>query len=83
MIYKVSYVISGGSHPGAIVNRDTPPRLGETVELGKERFEVVEVTDLIPPQGDLAFLHVTLQPVRKIRLRRRKPRSKRGRRRKD
>ncbi len=65
MIYKVSYVVLGGRHPGAIVNRDTPPRLGEVVVLGEDRFEVVEVTDLIPPQGDFAYLHVTLRPLRR------------------
>ncbi len=64
MIYKVSYVVLGGRHPGAIVNRDTPPRLGEVVVLGEDRFEVVEVTDLIPPQGDFAYLHVTLRPLK-------------------
>jgi len=64
MIYKVSYVVLGGRHPGAIVNRDTPPRLGEVVVLGQDRFEVVEITDLIPPQGDFAYLHVTLRPLK-------------------
>lgn len=64
MIYKVSYVVLGGSHPGAIVSRDTPPRLGEIVTLGEDRFEVVEVADLIPPYEDFAYLHVTLRPVR-------------------
>lgn len=63
MIYKVSYVVLGGRHPGAIVSRDTPPRLGEVVTLGDEPFEIVEVTDLIPPHGDFAYLHVTLRPL--------------------
>jgi len=63
MIYKVSYVVVGGRHPGAILNQDAPPRLGQVVELGGERFEVVEVADLIPPQGDFAYLHVTLWPL--------------------
>lgn len=63
MIYKVSYVVVGARHPGAIVNRDTPPQVGEIVDLGKMRFEVVEVADLIPPQGDFAYLHVTLRPL--------------------
>lgn len=57
--------MEGGRYPGAIVNRDTPPRLGEGVVLGQDRFEVVEVTDLIPPQGDFAYPHVTLRPVEK------------------
>lgn len=71
MIYKVSYVVLGGRHPGAIVSRDTPPRLGEIVALGEDRFEVVEVADLIPPQGDFAYLHVTLRPLKEKKRRRR------------
>lgn len=63
MIYKVSYVVTGGDFPGAIVNQDTPPQLGEVVELGKDEFEIIEVTDLIPPQGDFAYLHVTVKPT--------------------
>jgi len=63
MIYKVSYVVVEGDYPGAIENRDTPPELGEQIELGGYTFEIVEVTDLIPPQGDFAYLHVSLKPV--------------------
>ena len=63
MIYKVSYVVVGKSHPGAIVNLDGPPRVGDQVELGGEMCEVIEVVDLIPPRGDFAFLHVTCRPV--------------------
>jgi len=63
MIYKVSYVVVGGRHPGTIVNRDTPPQLGEVVELGGERFRVMEMADLIPPRGDFAYLHVTVRPL--------------------
>mgnify|MGYP001052813644 CR=1 FL=1 len=63
MIYKVSYVVVGRLHPGAIVNLETPPRVGDEVELGDERFEVIEVFDLVPPRGDFAFLHATCRPV--------------------
>lgn len=63
MIYKVSYVVLGGQHPGAIVSQETAPQVGEVVVLGGERFEVVEVVDLIPPRGDFAYLHVTLRPI--------------------
>lgn len=65
MIYKVSYVIANSSHPGAIVNRESAPRLGEVVEVGGRKFEVIEITDLIPPQGEFAYLHVVLRPVKK------------------
>ncbi len=63
MIYKVSYVVLGGQHPGAIVSQEMAPQVGEMVVLGEERFEVVEVVDLIPPRGDFAYLHVTLRPI--------------------
>ncbi|RLC94869.1 MAG: hypothetical protein DRI77_10585 [Chloroflexi bacterium] len=59
MIYKVSYVVVGRPHLGAIVNLDSPPRVGDRVELSNELCEVTEVVDLIPPRGDFAFLHVT------------------------
>lgn len=61
MIYKISYVVVGGGHPGAIVNRDTPPQVGDVIRLNGNEYEVVSVADLIPPQGDFAYLHVTLR----------------------
>jgi hypothetical protein len=61
MIYKVSYVVLDGTRPGAIENRETSPRVGEVIHLAGEKYEVVEVTDLIPPQGDFAYLHATLR----------------------
>ncbi|MBN1876606.1 MAG: hypothetical protein JXA33_20440 [Anaerolineae bacterium] len=63
MIYKVSYVVTGAAHSGAIINQDTAPQVGEIVELGHEMFEVIEVMDLLPPQGDFAYLHVTCRPL--------------------
>ena len=63
MIYKVSYVILGGNKTGAIINQEEAPEVGEFVELGDETYEVVEVTDLLPPQGDFAYLHVTCRPL--------------------
>ncbi len=63
MIYKVSYVVVGKPHPGEIVNLDTPPRVGDQVQLGGELFDVVEVVDLMPPRGDFAYLHVTCRPA--------------------
>ena len=63
MNYKVSYVVIGRPHLGAIVNLDAPPRVGDRVELGDEMCEVSEVIDLIPPREDFAYLHVTCRPV--------------------
>ena len=61
-IYKVSYVVRGGSHPGAIINEEQRPQVGQRVKLGAQEFEVIEVVDLMPARGDFSFLHVTLQP---------------------
>lgn len=63
MIYKVSYVVIGGAHPGAIANVEEAPRVGDAVTLGGETFEVVDVIELLPPRGGFAFLHATCQPV--------------------
>jgi hypothetical protein len=63
MIYKVSYVIIGMKHPGAILNQEHAPEVGQQVRLGNQTFEVVEVMDLLPPMGDFAYLHVTCRPL--------------------
>lgn len=63
MIYKVSYVVVGQPHPGAIVNLENPPHVGDRVVLDGQPFEVTEVIDLVPPRGDFAYLHVTCRPV--------------------
>ena len=62
-IYKVSYVVTGGGHPGAIVNEEIKPEVGDHVTLGQEEFEVLEVVDLIPARGEFSFLHVTVKPI--------------------
>jgi hypothetical protein len=63
MIYKVSYVVVGKPDLGTIVNLDTPPRVGDRVQVDNELVEVIEVIDLIPPREDFAYLHVTCRPV--------------------
>lgn len=59
MIYKVSYVVIGGEHPGAIANVNEPPKVGDRVKLGKDEFEIIEVLELMPPRGEFSFLHAT------------------------
>ncbi len=62
-VFKVSYVVQGGDHPGAIVNEDKKPELGQRVTLGSKVFEVVEIVDLMPARGDFSFLHVTVKSI--------------------
>lgn len=64
MIYKVSYVIQGSNSGGAIVNQKHAPQVGEQIDLGDQKCEIVEVKDLLPPQGNFAYLHVTCKRLK-------------------
>ncbi len=64
IVYKVSYVVIGGEHPGAIVNEYHRPQVGGRVTIGKHTFEIVEVHEIMPPRDDFAFLHATVRPVK-------------------
>jgi hypothetical protein len=63
MIYKVSFVVPGRRDVGGIQNIDREPKPGDRVRIGNQTFEVVEVTELMPPRGDFAYLHATCKPV--------------------
>jgi len=63
MIYKVSFVVQGGTHPGGIQNLDERPRVGDKLQLGSNEFEIIEVLEIIPPRGNFAYLHATCKPV--------------------
>lgn len=62
-IYKVSIVVSDGSHPGAILNLHKEPRVGDQIRLNGGKFQVLEVIELMPPRGDFHFLHLTCHPA--------------------
>ena len=61
--YKISYVILGGSHTGAIVNTPSKPEIGDIVELGNIKFMIVEIVDLLPSRSNYHYLHVTCKPI--------------------
>ena len=61
-IYKVSIVVLGGGHPGAIVNLFVEPKVGNSIKLGSEEFIIQEILELMPPKGDFYFLHLTCVP---------------------
>lgn len=64
MIYKVSFVIQGGGHPGAIQNMEGRPKEGDRVRLDNELYEIVEVLEIIPAKGEFGYLHATCRPVK-------------------
>ena len=55
MVYRVSYMVQGRvrgqKHPGLVRDEDKAPNVGDQVELAGDRFDVVEVQELIPPMG--------------------------------
>jgi hypothetical protein len=61
--YKVSLVIPGVEHSGAIVNLRERPQVGQHLRVGDLEVEVLEVMDLIPPRGDFYFVHATCRPL--------------------
>jgi hypothetical protein len=63
MFYKVSFVVPGRRDIGGIQNMDQEPKPGDRVRIGPQTFEVIEVTELMPPRGDFAYLHATCKPV--------------------
>ena len=63
MIYKVSYVVIGGGHPGAVMNQEEAPVIGNEVQLGNKTYRIVEVAELLPPMGEFAYLHVMCRPA--------------------
>lgn len=62
-VYKVSIVVAGSDHPGAILNMSHPPKIGEKIRLGTREFQVVEVLKLLPPRGDFQYIHATCRAV--------------------
>lgn len=64
MIYKVSYVVQGGEFPGGIKNEYERPEVGMTVQIGPNKFEILEVFEIMPPRDDFQFLHATVKPLK-------------------
>lgn len=66
MIYKVSYVVIGGNYPGGIKNEYERPQPGDVVQIGRVKFRVMEVHEIIPPRDDFQFLHATVKPLHEV-----------------
>ncbi len=65
VFYKVSFVVVEGSqHPGAIINVDEMPEVGEEVTFDGRVFEILEVKELMPTIGNFGFLHASCKYLR-------------------
>jgi hypothetical protein len=63
MVCKLSIVIPGSPHAGAIIDLPAVPNVGDHLTLGDSVVEVLEVMDLLPPRGDFWFFHATCKLV--------------------
>jgi hypothetical protein len=63
MVCKLSIVIPGSQHAGAIIDTPAVPNVGDHLALGDSVVEVLEVMDLLPPRGDFWFIHATCKLV--------------------
>jgi len=61
-VWKVSYVVRGSDQPGGIINLDHAPKVGESLQIGEQRFNIIEVLELIPPRRAFHYVHVTCEP---------------------
>ena len=61
IIYKVSYVVEGGGHPGAIINADHCPEPGDKVSFDGNNYVITAVQELMPPIGDFGILHAAVK----------------------
>ena len=64
MIYKVSFVVQGGTHPGGIQNLEERPKIGDILTTGRDEFEITQVVEIIPPRGNFAYLHASCRPIK-------------------
>ncbi len=63
MVCKLSVVIPGSQHAGAILDLPAIPKVGDRLTLGATVVEVLEVMELLPPRGDFHFVHATCRLV--------------------
>lgn len=56
--YKISFRIKNGGFSDAIVNTRKPPQVGDVVTIGRYRFQVMGIRQLLAPKGEFCFLEV-------------------------
>ena len=61
--YKLSIVVPGRRDVGGIQNLEEEPQPGDIIVLGKDEYEIIDVSELMPPRGDFAYLHAICRPI--------------------
>ncbi len=61
--YKLSIVVPGRRDLGAVHHLNQEPKPGDPVWLNQEKYEIVELVELMRPQNETIYLHATCQPV--------------------
>ncbi|MFN8455696.1 MAG: hypothetical protein U0401_13685 [Anaerolineae bacterium] len=64
-IYKLSIVVPGRRDIGGIQNLEKEPQIGDILLLGREKYKVVDLMELMPPRGNFVYLHAICQPIEK------------------
>jgi len=66
IFYKVSFVVVGGQHPGAIMTVEKRPEVGDHIAFNGSVYTITEVMELMPPVGNFGFLHATCEHVQAV-----------------
>jgi hypothetical protein len=64
LFFKVSFVVVGGRHPGAIMTVEERPLIGDEIIFNGSVYKVTEVMELMPPVDNFGFLHATCEYTR-------------------
>ena len=54
--YKISYIMEDDTYPDVIANTGKAPQLGSHVDLGRNRFEITQIGQILQPNGEFCFL---------------------------
>ncbi len=64
--YKISYVMEDDAYPDVIANTAQPPQVGSQVDLGRHRFEITEIGQILKPNKEFCFLQAKCRFVRSL-----------------
>jgi hypothetical protein len=64
IVCKLSIVVPGAPHSGAIFNTTVLPQVGDHLPVGDNMVEVLEIKELLPSSGSFHFVHATCRIVK-------------------